>query len=259
MPRSRTYQTEALIIKKTKLGEADHILTLYTPDLGKIRVVARGIRRAKSKMAGHLELVTESQILLARGHTLDIITGGQTIESFVSLKNDLELSSYALYTAELVDQFTVDNEPGTAVFHLLRDFWHRLRLENDNELDLLYFEMQILDATGYRPQLEICTVCHRDLSPVPNAFSPYSGGVICPECATKQPYSRSITVNALKVLRFLQNQGYDTIARLKLPQALSLELNAILRGYLRYLLERELKSAAWLDELRAPLTPSPEI
>jgi len=93
MPESRNYQTEAIIIKKVKLGEADRILTLYTPGYGKIEAVAKGVRRPKSKMAGHLELLTCSQIRLARGRNLDTIIGSQTIDSFMTLKNDLLLTS----------------------------------------------------------------------------------------------------------------------------------------------------------------------
>lgn len=69
MSKPRNYQTEAVIIRKTRLGEADRILTLYTPRLGKIHAVAKGVRRPRSKMAGHLELLTHSQISLARGGT----------------------------------------------------------------------------------------------------------------------------------------------------------------------------------------------
>ncbi|MDD5191431.1 MAG: DNA repair protein RecO, partial [Dehalococcoidales bacterium] len=67
MSTPREYRTSGVIIRKTKLGEADRILTIYTPDLGKMDAVAKGVRRPKSKMAGHLELLTYSQINLARG------------------------------------------------------------------------------------------------------------------------------------------------------------------------------------------------
>src|SRR5512136_3128624 len=102
MPKPRTYQTEAVIIKKTKLGEADRVLTLCTPDLGKIQAVAKGVRRPRSKLAGHLELLTHSLVSLARGRNLDTIIGSQTINSFLPLKTDLSLASRALYVTELV-------------------------------------------------------------------------------------------------------------------------------------------------------------
>jgi DNA repair protein RecO (recombination protein O) len=81
LPESREYQTEAIIIKKIKLGEADRILTLYTSDYGKIEAVAKGVRRPKSKMAGHLELLTHSQLRLAHGRNLDTIIGTQKMIS----------------------------------------------------------------------------------------------------------------------------------------------------------------------------------
>jgi DNA repair protein RecO (recombination protein O) len=118
MPESREYQTEAVVIRKIKLGEADRILTLYTPQYGKIEAVAKGVRRPKSKMAGHLELLTYSHLNLARGRNLDTIIGAQTIESYLNLKNDLMLTSYGLYAAELINQFTVSHIASQSLFDL---------------------------------------------------------------------------------------------------------------------------------------------
>jgi len=166
MSKPRTYQTEAIIIKKTKLGEADRILTLYTPHLGKIQGVARGVRRPRSKLAGHLELLTHSQVSLARGRNLDTITGSQNINSFFPLKNDLELTAHALYATELVDQFTADQIENYPLFQLLLETMHRLCLAGDNELVLHYFELHLLNEVGYRPQLQQCVSCRKTLEPV---------------------------------------------------------------------------------------------
>ena len=111
MTTPRNYQTEAIIIRKTKLGEADSILTLYKPRLGKIQGFAKSLRKPKSRLAGHLELLTYSQVSLARGRSIDTITGSQTINSFLPLKTDLDLASYALYVIELVNQFTPEHAP----------------------------------------------------------------------------------------------------------------------------------------------------
>ena len=126
MTKPRNYQTEAIVIKKTKLGEADSILTFYTPHLGKIQGFAKSLRKTKSKMAGHLELLTHSLVSLARGRNLDTVTGAQTINSFLPLKSDLELTSYALYATELVNQFTADNLENQPLFELLLETLHRL-------------------------------------------------------------------------------------------------------------------------------------
>jgi DNA repair protein RecO (recombination protein O) len=250
MTKPRNYQTEAIIIKKTKLGEADRILSLYTPHLGKIRVVAKGVRRPRSKMAGHLELLTHSLVSLARGRNLDTVTGSQTIDSFLPLKSDLKLTSYALYAVELIDLFTADNDENYPLFQLLLETMHNLCQGNNNELTMRYFELHLLDLTGYRPQLRECVSCHSPLKATPNSFSPSAGGVLCPRCSQSQFYAYSLSVDALKVLRFLQDSDYDTCRRLKISPELSQEIEGVMRNYLKYLLEREVKSAAWLDSLR---------
>ena len=250
MPKPRNYQTEAIIIKKTKLGEADRILTLYTPDLGKIQAVARGVRRPRSKLAGHLELLTHSQVSLARGRNLDTITGSQTINSFLPLKSNLELTSYALYAIELVNQFTADHIENYPLFQLLLETMHQLCQASNSELVLRYFELHLLNEVGYRPQLQQCVSCHQPLEAVINYFCSSAGGMLCPNCRHSQPLTYPLSVNAQKVLRLLQNSDYSTISRLKMNRELSQELEALMRAHLKYLLEREVKSVTWLDTLK---------
>jgi DNA repair protein RecO (recombination protein O) len=250
MSKPRNYQTEAIIIKKTKLGEADRILTLYTPQLGKIQAVAKGVRRPRSKMSGHLELLTHSLVSLARGKNLDTVTGTQTINSFLPLKSDLRLTSYALYATELVNQFSAESLENQPLFELLLQTLHRLELGGDNELVLRYFEIHLLNETGYRPQLAQCVSCHAKLEPVTNSFSPGAGGMLCHNCSQSQPMAYPLSANAQKVLLLLQNNDYSVASGLKIDPGLSRQLEMVMRNYLRYLLEREIKSAAWLDTLR---------
>ena len=251
MTTPRNYQTDAIVLKKTKLGEADTILTLYTPDRGKIQGFARSLRKTKSKMAGHLELLTHSHVTFARGRNLDTITGSQTIDSFVALKNDYKLMSYALYIIELVNQFTPEHYEDYNLFRLLLETLKNLCQADDIETLLRFFEIHLLGEVGYRPQLQHCVNCRKELEPVTNTFSPASGGVLCPDCSYKSASVLfSLSVNALKVLRFFQNNDYDTASRLKVPVELSTELEKIMRGYIRYLLEKDLRSVAWLDSLK---------
>ena len=250
MAEPRYYETEAIIIKKAKLGEADRILTLYTPGYGKIEAVAKGVRRPKSKMAGHLELLTYSHIRLARGRNLDTIIGSQTQDSFMPLKNDLWLTSYGLYVAELINQFTAERDKNPAVFELLLEILRRLSQAEDIEMNLRFFELHLLEAVGYRPQLQECVVCHQELRPVANSFCASAGGILCPNCRYSHPVVFPISVDALKVLRLLQRSGWDMVKRLKISQELSRELKGLLASYIRHLLEREVKAAAWLDSLR---------
>ena len=253
MPGRREYQTAAIIIKKTKLGEADRILTMFTPEMGKIQAVAKGVRRPKSKMAGHLELLTHSHLTLAKGHNLDVITACQTIDAFLPLKSDLWLTSCGLYVTELFNQFTPEEAADEELFQLLLQTLKSLCVCENRDLLLRCFEIHLLEASGYRPELRECVTCHKQLEPVINSFCAGVGGTLCPACGARQPFAYGLTVNALKVLRFMQDYEMDVVARLKINSHLGKELENITRGYLKYLLERDVKSAAWLDELREQL------
>ena len=251
MSKPRTYQTEAIIIKKTKLGEADRILTLYTPHLGKIQAVAKGVRRPRSKLSGHLELLTHSLVSLARGRNLDTIIGSQTINSFLPLKSELQLTSYGLYATELVDQFAADHIENYPLFQLLLETLQQLCQVANNDLVSRYFELHLLNEVGYRPQLQQCVSCRQPLEPTTNSFSSSAGGMLCPGCRQSQPLTYPVSVNALKVLRLLQSSDYSTVVKLRMTPGLSQQLEEVLRIYIKYLLEREVKSAAWLDTIRS--------
>jgi len=251
MPDPREYQTEAIVIKKTKLGEADTILTFFTPRLGKIQGFAKSLRKPKSKMAGHLELLTHSTVSFSRGRgNIDTITGAQTINAFLPLRNDLWLTSCGLYIAELVHQFTSERQENQPLFLLTLETLERLCHEENKDLVLRWFELHLLESAGYQPQLKQCVICHKDLEATNNYFSPAAGGLLCPACNLNQPFSYTLTVNAQKVLRLLQGHDDPSAVRLKIDEALAHELENVLSGYFRYILEREVKSAAWLDKLR---------
>jgi len=250
MTAPRVYQTEAIIIKRIKLGEADRILTLYTPELGKLKAVAKGTRRPQSKLGGHVELLTHSRLMLARGRNLDIITQAQTINNFLPIKDNLERISRGLYIAELVDSFTGEHSEDRRLFDLVLEVLQQLSQFNDFELVLRYFELHLLDHLGYRPQLQQCTECNLSLKPEANFFSPNHGGVLCHDCGFQEPAARPLSLNALKVLRLWQNCDYATARRVKISPELATELEQIMREYIKYLLDKQLKSTAWLDKLK---------
>jgi DNA repair protein RecO (recombination protein O) len=250
MSEPREYETEAIIIRKTKLGEADTILTLFTPELGKIQGFAKSLRKPKSRMAGHLELLTYSSVSFVRGHNIDTITGAQTINGFLPIKDDLWLMSCGLYISELVNQFTAEHQEHNDIFQLMLQTLERLAAAENKELLLRYFELHLLENAGYRPQLRECVACHKALQPVINYFNHLGGGMLCPECAAARPQSGSLSVNAQKVLRALQGYEWDAVCRIRVDAELTREIEFCTSGYLKHLLEKEVKSAAWLDTLR---------
>lgn len=250
MSRERLYHSEAVVIKRTDLGEADKILTLYTPGKGKFRVVAKGVRRPISKLGGHVELFTLSKMLFAKGRNLDIVTQSETVDSFKTLREDLNRISHAYYVVELLDRFTEDSIENYPVYKLLLEVLQRLSDDRDPGLVVRYYELRLLGYLGYRPQLQQCVHCSRELTPAAHFFSPSLGGVVCQNCEAASGDARDLSLNALKVLRHLQRGDYLTCSRIRLNPSLHDELERTLTGYINYLLQKELKSVEFIHTVK---------
>lgn len=248
--RDRLYSTEAVVLKRSDFGEADRLLTLYTPFLGKRRVIAKGVRKPASRKAGHLELFTHSRLLLARGRSLDIITQAESVQAFPELRKDLVKTSRAYYVAELLDRFSEEGIENRPLFELLVSSLTWLNAGENVELGLRYYELHLMDHVGYRPQLFQCVTCRAELRPVINYFSPVDGGVLCPRCGEPNPLASPIEVNTLKVLRYLQRNPFDACRQLQLNATLRRELEHVMLRYITCYLERNLKSVEFIRLLR---------
>jgi DNA repair protein RecO (recombination protein O) len=256
MRAPRVYRTEAIVLRHRRIGEADTILTLYTPEHGKFDAIAKGVRRPTSRKSGHLEELSRSSLLLARGHSLDVITQCQLIESFTSLRSDLPRLSRALYVAELVDRFSADRQENEAVYSLLSATLGQLAEAQEPDQTVRYFELQLLALTGFQPQLRSCASCRGPVDAVINSFSPAAGGVICTNCRAFETSLRPLTVNALKVLRLLQDGSGGEARRLRLTPVLAMEIEEHLNRYIQHILEREVRSRAFMRSVREPLPVS---
>lgn len=250
MTRERQYRTEAIVLKRSDFGEADRILTLYTPERGKVRVVAKGIRRITSRKAGHLEMFVRSRILLHGGRDLDIVAQAESVETYRPLREDLRRTACAYFVAELLDGFTGEEEGQAAVYELLVETLRRLSTARDLWLATHYFEMRLLGLLGYRPELFFCVRCHAPLKPDGNALDPSGGGLVCPRCGGDEPHLETVSPQAFEVLRFLQTRPYEVCATLALNNRVRREVENLLESYDVYLMERRLKSAAFLRDLR---------
>jgi len=148
--RLRTYQTEGIIIKRFNFGEADKILTIFSKHYGKIRALAKGVRKLTSRKAASLELFNLAVIFLVKGKNLDIITEAKIIDSFSSWRKDLKKIAFAYQFCELVDRLTADNQSNRRIFTLLKQSLFALtKKEIDREKLSLNFKKQLLRTTGF--------------------------------------------------------------------------------------------------------------
>ena len=250
MPRERTYRTEAIILRRHDFAEADRLLTLFSRERGKIRAIAKGARKPQTRKSGHVELFMRTRFLIAQGRNLDIITQAEMVEAYPALRDDLVRTTYASYAVELLDRFTPEDDPNVPLYDLLADALEHLARGDDLLLAARFYELRLLNLTGYRPQLFNCLSCNEPIEEQDQAFSAELGGLLCPNCGHADKGAKPISAAAVKVLRFLQTRKWSAVHRLRLRRPLHAELEAIMHFYLTYLLERNLKSADFLYRLR---------
>lgn len=246
--RTRGYKTEAVVLRHIPLGEADRLLTIYALDLGKVRCVARGVRRIKSRLSGHIQPLNRISLSLTEGRNLDIVTEAEAINVYPAMHNDLFKLSAAMFLAELVDGFSEERSPSMPIYRLLTDSLDHIETANNPEQLIRYTQTRILDLSGFGPELHQCVFCQTALEPSQHLFSRLEGGIVCPGCRSESEETlTSISLSALKVFRFFQREPSDKAMKLLLdPETLS-NLERILDGYTRFLLERDMKTTEFLD------------
>jgi DNA repair protein RecO (recombination protein O) len=254
--RARSFRVEAVVLRHSDWGEADRLLTLFCLELGKVRAVAKGARKPRSRKAGHLEPFTRAALLLARGRDILIVTQAETVEAYPALRDDLILTTYAAYVIELLDRFTYEEGENRAIYRLLVDTLARLDQCNKAqdspppELVIHYYEIRLLDFLGFRPQLFNCTKCGKQIIAEDQYFSAETGGVLCPNCGPEISGARQISLAALKYLRHYQRSSYPEAAAAQPGALVNREIEGLMQYYLTYLLERGLNTPAFLRRLR---------
>jgi len=256
--RARLYKTEAIVLRSMDLGEADRVLTVLTPRLGKLRVIAKGIRRPRSRLGGGLEPFSDVHLVLAIGRTFDVVTQAALQDPHLGLRDDLHSTAAAWYLVELADRFCEGSAESHEAFELLGQGLAALDAspaEVSREVVARWFELHLLEAMGFRPELGQCLDCGAAIEPEGNAFSAEAGGVIGRECADRALGARPLSVDALKVLRYLQRSTLVEVLRLRLPVATQRETERVLHATVSAVLERELRTRDFLEEVAIPIVP----
>lgn len=252
--RARSYNTEGVILRRRNLGEADSIFTVFSPREGKFDAIAKGVRKPRSHMRGHVEPLTRTQLHVAHGRNLDVLTQAETIAAYRTVRDDLDRLTLALYCCELVDRFTVDRAPQAELYRLLLELLEGLEAEAPLTVGRS-FELQILAQSGFELQLGACALCRSRIPEQDTLFSASAGGLVCNTCRPGAETGRILSVRAIKVLRFARGATLGQFAGLRLEESLESELQRALADAIRLALDRETNTARYLDALAQPLRP----
>jgi len=193
---SHLYRDTAVVLRTYRLGEADRIVVLLTEHHGKVRAVAKGVRKTTSRFGARLEPMSHVRLLLAQGRELDIVSQAEAVESLAPMVSDLDHITNGMAVLEAVDQLALDREPAP---HLYRMVVGALRTiaERSGPLVVPSFYWKLLASEGLRPELDRCVRCGEDGPLV--AFDLEHGGVLCRACRT----GASLSPEALQIMRLI--------------------------------------------------------
>lgn len=257
LQRSSTYKAEGVVLSRRDLGDADRIVTLFTRDFGRRRLVARGARRPTSQLAPHIELFSRVRLVGVVGANLDVLTQAQSLETHSRFRSDLAAFAAAGWAVELLDGLSEDGEAAPDAYAALIAFLRALdERDSDPEPLLCALSINLLDMHGYAPELWRCTVCGCSIKAGAHAFAPRTGGVVCSSCS-RDNASHTLSVDTLKTLRFIAHHGLGGAARLRADPRTRAELRTALRAYATTVVEREISSAHILERAGAGSAPRP--
>jgi DNA repair protein RecO (recombination protein O) len=152
------YHDQGIVLRTYKLGEADRIVVLLTKGHGKVRAVAKGVRKTKSRFGGRLEPTSHVRLLLYEGRELDIVSQAESIDHFRAIRDDLDRLGQAVSMLEAADQLALEREPSTRIYDMLVGALRTLA-DKGSPLVVPAFFLKLLALEGFRPQVESCLVC----------------------------------------------------------------------------------------------------
>lgn len=239
------------MLSRFDYGEADRILTLITPGGGKIKAIAKGIRRQKSRIGGSLEPFAELRVALAQGRTFEVVTQVSVVHPWLNLRDDLVSFGTASYMAELANGTLEEHHAAESVYVLLKRGYEILDAGMAPGRVARWFEMHLADELGVRPEVDRCVECGRLLEADERyRWLPPLGGVLCDRCPGP-PFERAgLTLEALKLLKAYQRQDVEALAALRIRAEVEREVELAMREFLAYSLDRKPRSLAFLDEVR---------
>lgn len=233
---TRLYRDTGVVLRTYKLGESDRIVVVLTEGHGKVRAVAKGVRKTTSKFGGRLEPMSHIHLLFHKGRDLDVVNQVDSVESIAPLVIDLDHMTQGMAVLEAVDQMAMEREPNQQMYRMLVGVLRTIAV-SDSPLVVPAFFWKLLALEGVRPELDICVRCGETAPLV--AFDMDHGGVLCRNCRSGAPLSNE----ALDLMRMILGGQLNAALAAPVSQA-SHEVNSHATRAVEHHIERRLRSVA---------------
>jgi DNA repair protein RecO (recombination protein O) len=236
------YRTNGIVLRTYKLGEADRIVSFITDSHGKVRAVAKGVRKTKSRIGARLEPMSHVALLMYKGRgDLDIVSQADSIEQFRVIREDLDRLTHAAALIEAVDLLAEEGEPDERLYSMLGGALRSLN-SNDSALIVASFYWKLLAHAGYEPMLDACVRCGVDDEDALVGFDPAAGGVTCRTCTI----GSRMSTRAYELMQLILG-GQLNVALREPAGAATHEVERLATAALEHQLERRLKAGRLLD------------
>lgn len=238
-----SYHARALVLRKTKLGETDLILTLLASDGRQIRAVAKGARATKSRFGARVEPFSLVDLLIHSGRSLDVITEAQTVASHDRLRSDLDRAEAAAVVVDVLDKVSLEGQSEPRMYEMALATLDAMETAPQDSLALLViaFLLKALAMHGYRPALAECAACARSTTGAA-LFSPRTGGCLCGECEHEDPAAVPLDHDEHALMRALMRARMSEIAALETAGDLPARVLRLVAAYVAYHVPARLKA-----------------
>jgi DNA repair protein RecO (recombination protein O) len=240
-------KTNGIVLKTMDYGEGNKILTVFSKEMGKMGLMARGARKTKSRNGAVSQPFILAHFILHQGTGLGTLQQGEIIHSYPKIRQDLYRTAYATYALELTDKLTEDRQRNPVLYDLLITILNYIEAGKDPEILLRIFEMKVLSMIGNKPVMNACLSCKKGLSPW--YFSVKEGGLLCHGCRHIDHYAIPLLEGVPRLLYVLQEIDLANLGQIKVKDTTKSQLQKIMYMFMDEYVGIRLKSRRFLEQL----------
>ncbi len=246
MNMSKLIKTDAMILKTISLPGSSRFVIAFTKEMGKITLVAKGIRKPKSRFGACLEPFVLSEVIFYYKENREnyYVSHCAIIDPHNDIRQNLEKIQYASMVSALTNQLITAEEKNVTLFNLIFSIFTELNRSTTSELSLLYmaYQLKLMTILGFQPILNRCANCQNqvDLTELVY-FSINKGGPLCYSCANGITLKRQIDSSGVTLLRHFLTDKFVHNKKLKINKTLEAQIMSLLKSYIEFHSEREIK------------------
>lgn len=234
-----TFNIKAMILDRKPFSEDGAKVMVYSENSGKLELAARGVKKIKSKLAGHLEPISLVEIMVVRGKRYNYIGAVVSEDCYANIKNNFVKIKAAGEAIRIFNLIMKIGESDQAIFCLLKsffDFLNNASLKPDYDLIVRLFIFKLLVKLGLRPELYNCVNCRKKIPPLGNKFDLARGGLVCLKCPPKpeKAHQLNISENSIKILRLADKSDFKELDKISLNNNIKKEISNIISLFFKY-------------------------